>query len=325
VAVGPLAGRQRRIPFGTFAVSEPIPAALDGERLDRVVALVTGLSRAEATDAIAAGSVVLDGAVATSGKVRVRADQELAIDAATGPRTPVPPAAEPDVALVVVHSDTDVVVIDKAVGLVVHPGAGIAHGTLVNGLLALFPEMAAVGEPDRPGIVHRLDRGTTGLLVVARSERAYRSLVAQLADRRAGRRYLAVACGVPEAATGLIDAPLGRSDRDRTRVAVRSEGREARTRFEVLERFTHPLAASLLRCALETGRTHQIRAHLAAIGHPVLGDARYGGERPSLAVGRPMLHAAELSFDHPATAERVTFASDLPADFEAVLAVLRDD
>ena len=306
-------------------MSEPIPAALDGERLDRVVALVTGLSRTEATDAIAAGSVVLDGAVATSGKVRVRADQELAIDVATGSKVPALPMAEPDLALVVVHADADVVVIDKAAGLVVHPGAGIASGTLVNGLLALFPEIAAVGEPDRPGIVHRLDRGTTGLLVVARTERAYRSLVTQLAGRRAGRRYLAVACGAPEAATGLIDAPLGRSDRDRTRVAVRSEGREARTRFEVLERFEHPLASSLVRCALQTGRTHQIRAHLAAIGHPVLGDARYGGERPSLPVGRPMLHAAELAFEHPATGERVTFASDLPADFAAVLAVLRDD
>ena len=324
MAVGPLAGRGRAT-LGARAVSEPIPAALDGERLDRVVALVTGLSRAEATDAIAAGTVVLDGTVATSGKVRVHADQDLAIAVAIGSRVTAPPAAEPDVALVVVHADADVIVIDKAAGLVVHPGAGIAHGTLVNGLLARFPEIAAVGEPDRPGIVHRLDRGTTGLLMVARTERAYRSLVAQLADRRAGRRYLAVACGAPEAATGLIDAPLGRSDRDRTRIAVRSEGREARTRFEVLERFTHPLAASLLRCALETGRTHQIRAHLAAIGHPVLGDARYGGERPSPPVARPMLHASELSFDHPATGERVTFAVDLPVDFAGVLAALRDD
>ena len=304
-------------------MNEAIPASLDGERLDRVVALVTGLSRSEAADAIARGAVRLDDVVTTAGKLRVRADQALAIDDAATSRPAVLPAAEPDVVLTIVHADDDVIVIDKAAGLVVHPGAGVDRGTVVNGLLARFREIAGVGQPDRPGIVHRLDRGTTGLMMVARSARAYDALVGQLADRRAGRRYLAIVCGAPEAATGLIDAPLGRSDHDRTRVAVRSEGREARTRFEVLERFTHPLPAALLKCSLETGRTHQIRAHLAAIGHPVLGDTRYGGQRPALAVDRPLLHAAELSFEHPATGETVTFRADAPPDFNDALAVLR--
>lgn len=302
---------------------EQIPAALDGERVDRVVALVTGLSRSEATAAVADGLVLLDGEVVTSGKARVRLGQEIAIEGDPQPRPAVVPTAEGDVPITVVHADDDVIVIDKHEGLVVHPGAGVEHGTVVHGLLARYPELAAVGDPTRPGIVHRLDRGTSGLLVVARSERAYRSLTAQLASRQAGRRYLAITCGAPEAATGLIDAPLGRSDRDRTRMAVRAEGRAARTRFEVLERFSHPLPSALLWCSLETGRTHQIRVHLAAVGFPVLGDVRYGGNRSQLPVERPMLHAAELSFEHPATGETVTFRAEPPADIEAALDELR--
>ena len=306
-------------------ITETIPQALHGERVDRVVALVTGLSRSEATAVVAQATVRLDGELVTSGKVRVRADQQITIEGDVAPRPAVIPGAEPDVALTVVYADDDVVVLDKAEGLVVHPGAGLEHGTVVNGVLALYPEIAGVGDPTRPGVVHRLDRGTSGLMVVARSARAYASLTAQLASRRAGRRYLAVTCGAPEAATGLIDAPMGRSDRDRTRMAIRAEGRQARTRFEVLERFTHPVPAALVGCALETGRTHQIRVHLAAIGHPVLGDARYGGSRPSLPVERPMLHATELAFDHPGTGERVTCRAAPPADVAAVLGRLRTD
>jgi 23S rRNA pseudouridine1911/1915/1917 synthase len=304
-------------------VIERIPAALHGERVDRVVSLITGLSRSEATLAVADGHVLLDGVVVTSGKVRVRAEQELAIEGDPQPRPDVVPTAEPEVTLTVVHVDDDVIVIDKAEGLVVHPGAGIEHGTVVHGLLALFPEIAGVGDPLRPGIVHRLDRGTSGLLMVARTPVAYESLVAQLAARRAHRRYLAITCGAPDAATGLIDAPLGRSDRDRTRMAVRAEGRVARTRFEVDERFSHPVPAALVSCTLETGRTHQIRVHLAAIGHPVLGDTRYGGGREPLPVDRPMLHAVELAFDHPVSGETVRFHADPPADFGAALDTLR--
>lgn len=302
---------------------EEIPAALAGERLDRIVALVTGLSRSEATALVDAGGVTLDELVVTSGKVRVREGQTVAIDPDALPTPDATPVADASVVLTVVHADDDVIVLDKAEGLVVHPGAGIEHGTVVNGLLAEFPDIAGVGDPLRPGIVHRLDRGTSGLMMVARSERAYTSLVGQLAGRRAGRRYLAVACGVFDAVTGLIDAPLGRSDRDRTRMAVRAEGREARTRFEVLETYSEPVEAALVSCRLETGRTHQIRVHLAAIGHPVLGDSRYGGSRAMLVVDRPMLHATELSFTHPGTGEEMRFEVPPPPDMAAVIERLR--
>jgi len=170
--------------------------------------------------------------------------------------------------------------------------------------------------------VHRLDAGTSGLLVVARSERARASLVAQLQARSVDRRYVALVAGTMEAPAGVVDAPIGRSGQDPTRMAVRADGREARTTYEVRERFTEPIAATLVACKLETGRTHQIRVHLAAIGHPVLGDPRYG-RSVAVRVPRPFLHAWQLSFDHPATGERVSFESPLPADLEAVRARFR--
>ena len=220
-----------------------------------------------------------------------------------------------------VHADADVIVVDKPAGLVVHPGAGNEGGTLVNGLLHAFPELAAVGDPARPGIVHRLDRGTSGLLVVARTPAAYDALVGQLSRREVERRYAALVWGVPESGAGLVDAPVGRSPRDPTRMAVVAGGRDARTRYEVRTAFERP-ASALLTCRLETGRTHQIRVHLAAIGHPVVGDATYGGARAALALDRPFLHAEQLAFDHPTTGARLSFASALPADLEAVLATL---
>jgi 23S rRNA pseudouridine1911/1915/1917 synthase len=215
-----------------------------------------------------------------------------------------------------------VIVVDKPQALVVHPGAGNARGTMAAGLLARYPELAGVGEPDRPGIVHRLDKGTSGLLVVARTPAAYDSLVGQLSSRTVERRYLALVWGVPEPATGLVDAPIGRSKRDPTRMAVSSSGREARTRYEVLQPFTQPIEAALIECRLETGRTHQIRVHLAAIEHPIVGDPRYRGKRASFATPRTFLHAHALAFDHPATGERVSFSSPLPEDLTEVLARL---
>ena len=194
-----------------------------------------------------------------------------------------------------------------------------ADGTLVNGLLARYPELAGVGDPGRPGIVHRLDKGTSGLLVVARTQAAYDGLVAQLAAHTAERRYLALVWGHPASAAGLVDAPIGRSPRDPLKMAVVADGREARTRYQVRETFDRPAPTALLDCRLETGRTHQIRVHLAAIGHPVVGDATYGGVRPALDVPRPFLHAYRLSFDHPATGERLTFESPLPADLATIL------
>jgi len=299
-------------------VIESIPSTLDGERLDRVVAILTGASRSEAAAAVAAGQVSVDGDTVTFGKQRVHDGDEIEITGEVG-LPPEAPAADANVEITIVHVDDDVIVVDKAADLVVHPGSGIHDGTLVNGLLARFPEIAHVGQRERPGIVHRLDRGTTGLLMVARTPLAYDSLVAQLAERRAKRRYQAIVCGVPDSASGLIDAPLGRSVRDRARMTVTVQGREARTRYEVVEAFARPLPSALVTCDLETGRTHQIRVHLAAIGHPVLGDARYHGHRGELVVERPMLHAASLTFEHPSTGEVMTFDSPRPADFIAVL------
>jgi 23S rRNA pseudouridine1911/1915/1917 synthase len=188
----------------------------------------------------------------------------------------------------------------------------------VNGLLALDPGIANVGDPARPGIVHRLDRDTSGLLVVARTPQAHARLVAALSERRVERAYDALVWGVPDARRGVIDAPIGRSVHRRTRMAVRGEGRAARTRYEVVREFSRPKVA-LLDCRLETGRTHQIRVHLAAIGHPVVGDATYGGARQSLPLDRPFLHARHLAFDHPVTGERVEVDEPLPPDLQAVL------
>jgi 23S rRNA pseudouridine1911/1915/1917 synthase len=223
----------------------------------------------------------------------------------------------------VVYTDDQVIVVDKPAGQVVHPGAGQTAGTLVNGLLALFPEIASVGSPERPGIVHRLDKGTSGLLVVARTPSAYDALVGQLAERTVERRYLALVWGRFDSAAGAVDAPVGRGFANPTRMAVSASGRPARTSYRVLQLFTQPANATLVACKLETGRTHQVRVHLAAIGHPVVGDDRYGGARPSIDPVRPFLHATQLGFDHPATGERLRFTSALPRELEKVLGSLR--
>jgi 23S rRNA pseudouridine1911/1915/1917 synthase len=300
-------------------IDEVVPAALDGERLDRVVALLTGASRADAASLVAAGGAALDGEVVDAGKVRVRLGQHLVIDPDRLPVTAAP-VADPEVTVPVAYVDDDVIVVDKPAGLVVHPGAGAPDRTLVNGLLARFPEIATVGDPSRPGIVHRLDKGTSGLLVVARTARAYEALSAALARHEAERQYVALVRGTLTTPSGMIDAPLGRSPRDPLRRAVVTGGRPARTRFEVVERLAE---FTLIRCTLETGRTHQIRVHLAAIGHPVAGDVTYGGAQPPIGLERPFLHAIRLSFDHPTDGHLVAVESPLPNDLAAVLDALR--
>lgn len=302
-------------------ISEVVPAALAGERLDRVVALVLECSRSDAAAVVAAGGVRVDGEPQASGKVRVVEGQVVEIDPTRLPVAELP-AADPSVEFVVVHEDDHLIVIDKPAGLVVHPGAGNPRGTLVNGLLHRYPEIADVGEPHRPGIVHRLDVGTSGLLVVARTALAYHSLVDALSSRDVGRIYRALVWGVLDHPVGVIDAPIGRDQRDPTRMAVVVDGRPSRTHYAVERSFHQPKDASLVECRLETGRTHQIRVHLASIGHPVVGDAQYGGVRAGLRAARPMLHARQLGFDHPRTGERCEFTSDLPADFAALVASL---
>lgn len=302
-----------------MSVEESVPAALDGQRLDRIVALIGDVSRAEAAATIAAGGVRVDGEPASSGKVRLVEGQTVAIDPSALPE-PVLPSADPEVTFDVIHVDDAVIVVDKPAGLVVHPGAGHLDGTLVSGLLARFPDVEGVGgDPIRPGIVHRLDAGSSGLLVVARTDEAADALIEQFADHSATRRYDALVWGVPEAPHGIIDAPIGRDRGDPLRMAVVANGRHARTDYRVVGTYNNPAVVSRLECRLETGRTHQIRVHLSSIDHPLVGDPVYGQRRPNLGLTRPFLHAAELAFDHPTTGDRVTYTSPLAPDLQAWL------
>jgi 23S rRNA pseudouridine1911/1915/1917 synthase len=302
-------------------IHEEIPAALAGERLDRIVALVTEASRADAATLVASGGVMVDGTLVTSGKQRLQLGQVIDVDETRLPTTDLP-VADPSVKYTVVYEDDHVIVVDKPAGLVVHPGAGNPTGTLVNGLLTRYPEIAEIGEPHRPGIVHRLDIGTSGLMVVAHSVRAYHALVFALAQRDVARVYRTLVWGHPANPHGVIDAPIGRDHRDPMRMAIVVDGKSARTRYEVLAEYGSPAEASSLECRLESGRTHQIRVHLAAIGHPVVGDGTYGGIRHGITTPRPFLHAAELEFVHPVNGEPMSFASSLPDDLAAVEAQL---
>jgi len=287
--------------------------------------MLTGCSRADAAALIADGAVLLGGHPVTVRSRKVAEGDWL--DVAL-PAVPPGPCGDADVVVAVVHADEAVIVVDKPAGLVVHPGAGNRDHTLVQGLLARFPDLAVADWPDpgRPGIVHRLDKGTSGLLVVARTPAALSNLAAQLAARTMARRYTALVWGTVENLSGVIDAPIGRSPSDPTRMSVRADGRRAVTRYEVVRRWSSPQPLTLVHCTLETGRTHQIRVHLAAIGHPVVSDERYRVRGvvvdPELVVGRPFLHAAVLGFDHPTDGRRVTFEAPLPADLTGVLARL---
>ena len=297
-----------------------VPATLAGERLDRAVALLTGWTRSEVQELIDREDVLLDGrSVAKSRRLEAGDVIELLAE----PTVPGLPQPDPGVAFAVRYEDDDVLVVFKPAGLVVHPGAGHPDQTLVNGLLARYPEIAerGVGDPARPGIVHRLDRDTSGLLAVARTQEAYHRLVAMLTAHDVERKYAALVWGRFDSPRGVIDAPIGRSVRRPTRMAVREGGREARTAYDVLSEYREP-SVSLLECRLETGRTHQIRVHLQATGHPVVGDAAYGGQRDGITISRPFLHAGGLSFAHPVTGILVSVTEPLPADLVAVLTAL---
>jgi 23S rRNA pseudouridine1911/1915/1917 synthase len=295
-----------------------VPSAAAGERLDVFLASHAG-SRAAAQRLIDGGRVTVNGASRPKRHV-LAGGEAIAVekDRPGEERADVPTAP-----FAVAYEDEHLLVIDKPAGLVVHPGAGQRTGTLVQGLLARYPEIRGVGEdPERPGIVHRLDKGTSGLLLVARTGEAHAALVAALAARDVHRQYRALVWGQVAAARGVIDAPIGRSAREPTKMAVDERGREARTRYEVRQRFAEPVEVTELVCNLETGRTHQIRVHLRSIGHPVVGDARYGGERQSFSMLRPFLHAEALHLAHPISGEAMAFESRLPDDLAEVLAVL---
>ena len=307
-------------------VTTDVPALMAGIRVDRGVSMLANVSRSAAAELVSAGRVLIDGVPALSGKDVLRGGSELTVHV----RPPGDSAVAPESGILfeVVHADDDVAVVDKPAGLVVHPGAGHAEGTLVGGLLDRFPDLAAlvaegVCPPDRPGIVHRLDKGTSGLLAVARTAEAYAALVEQLATRTMERRYLALVQGAVAEDRGEVEAPIGRSARTPTKMAVTASGKPARTAYTVRER--RPAtptseATTLLELALQSGRTHQIRVHMAAIGHPVVGDARYGTADKRLGGGRFFLHAFGLAFTHPRTGARLEFTSPLPGDLEAYLA-----
>ncbi len=322
-----------------------------GERLDRVLARhVAELSRSRLKALIEAGAVALDGRTIRDPSHRVNSGAAILLD--VPPPEPAKPAPEP-IPLNVVYEDDDIIVIDKPKNLVVHPAAGNWTGTLVNALIAhCGNSLSGIGGERRPGIVHRLDKDTTGLMVAAKNDHAHRALAAQFADHgRSGepfeRGYLAFVWGAPEHPHGSIDAPIDRNPRARDRMAVRQGGRKAVTHWQVLERYrgkpgprrvgmvgkagkaqkeAEPVA-SLLACRLETGRTHQIRVHLASIGHPLMGDQAYGaGFRTKMtllppkaqaaleALGRQALHAHILSIKHPSSGKILEFRSELPPD-----------
>ena len=293
---------------------------------------VAGLSRSRLKALILAGEIAVDGRTIRDPGHRVNVGERIAVT------IPPPEAAAPepeDIPLAVVHEDADLIVIDKPKGLVVHPAAGNRSGTLVNALIAHCGDsLSGIGGVKRPGIVHRLDKDTTGLMVVAKTDRAHHALSRQFADHgRTGplvREYLAFVWGVPDRPKGTVDAPIDRHPRAREKMAVRQGGREAVTHWQVLETYAgtdgRPVA-SLLSCRLETGRTHQIRVHLAHIGHPLIGDDVYGPgfrtkaghlapeAREALAgLGRQALHAYLLGFEHPATGVSMSFKSELPDD-----------
>lgn len=288
-----------------------------GERLDRLVAAHADISRTRAKALVESGAVAVSGARVERPSHRVAVGETVTAEV---PTVGAPVRADPSIGVDVVHEDDAVLVVDKPAGMVVHPGAGRTGGTLVDGLLAGYPELAGVGPDHRPGIVHRLDRGTSGLLVVARTEAARSALVAELAEHGVEREYQTVVWGRVGAARGIVDAPIGRSRRDPTRRAVVEDGRPARTHYEVQARYEDPDQASLLECRLETGRTHQIRVHLAAIDHPVVADAAYGGARTDVGLDRPFLHARRVAFTHPVSGRRVEVESPLPDDLVAALA-----
>jgi 23S rRNA pseudouridine1911/1915/1917 synthase len=284
-----------------------------GERLDAFLALPLG-SRSRAQRLIDEGRVRVGGTARAKGH-RVAAGEYVEVDLPEPPPAPAPG----EVAFEVVYEDESVLVVDKPAGVVVHPGAGVHGPTLVD---ALAGRIAGGPDPERPGVVHRLDRDTSGLLVLARSEGAYDVLQRAMAQRKIEREYLALVEGVPPARTGLIDAPIGRDRRVRTRMSVDTDApREARTRFAVERTFGD--RAALLRVRLETGRTHQVRVHLQAIGHPVAGDREYG-TAGRFGLERQFLHAARLAFDHPSTGERLELSSPLPEDLQHALEVVEN-
>jgi 23S rRNA pseudouridine1911/1915/1917 synthase len=289
-------------------------ASTGGQRLDLFVAQEAGgLTRSQAKRLIEGGHVLVDGQRARPAQ-QVRPGDRICVEIPE----PKPVSLAPErIPLTIVHQDEHLMVIDKPAGLTVHPAPGHPGGTLVNALLALCPDLEGIGGEIRPGIVHRLDKETSGLMVVAKTHQAHLELSRQIKEREVKKGYMALVTGLVKQQEGTIDVPIGRSPRDRKKMAIVSYGRPARTHYRVLRRIG---GYALVEAMLETGRTHQVRVHFASIGNPLLGDAVYGKRSPLLA--RQFLHAHILGFKHPATGEWMEFTSPLPPDLQATLNVI---
>lgn len=300
----------------------PVPDGLDGTRVDAGIAKLLGFSRSFAAEVAAAGGVEIDGTPAGKSD-RLHAGGMLEVNWEPKRDVVVVPIEVPD--LTVVYDDEDIIVIDKPAGVAAHPSVGWNGPTVLGALAAGGYRTSSSGPPERAGVVHRLDAGTSGLMVVAKSERAYTGLKRAFHDREVEKIYHTVVQGHPDPLAGTIDAPIGRHPRSDWKFAVVSGGKPSVTHYETIEAFP---AASLLEVHLETGRTHQIRVHLAAQRHPCVGDAMYGAD-PTLSarlnLTRQWLHAAQLAFNHPGSGEWVQFNSDYPDDLRHALDVLRDN
>ncbi len=302
--------------------SMPVPEGLAGERVDAGLAKLLGFSRTFAAEVAEAGGVSADGAVLGKSD-RLHAGSWLEVIWQSREAPVIVPVDVPD--LTIVHDDDDIVVVDKPVGVAAHPSVGWTGPTVLGALAGAGYRISTSGASERAGIVHRLDAGTSGLMVVAKSERAYAELKRAFHDREVDKVYHAVVQGHPDPLAGTIDAPIGRHPGSSWKFAIVSGGKDSVTHYETLEAFP---SASLLEVNLETGRTHQIRVHMAAQRHPCVGDAMYGAD-PSisakLGLSRQWLHALQLSFRHPATGESVVYRTDYPADLQHALDVLRKD
>ena len=305
--------------------SATVPAAQAGTRLDRALSeLFPEFSRSSLSRLIESGSVRINAQTAAKSSQRVEEGQLVELDI---------PAAAPatveaqDLPLTIVYEDADLVVIDKPAGLVVHPAVGHADQTLVNALLFKVKDLSGIGGEIRPGIVHRLDKDTTGVMVIAKNDETHRALTAAWNTEKVRKEYLAIVYGTPSDMRGTVDAPIGRDPRDRKRMAVVAGGRPAITDYEVVERLRH---ASLLRCSLRTGRTHQIRVHMKHLGHPIVGDPVYSGpqwrgipdkriQKAIASLERQMLHATRIAFVHPRTGESVIVEAVLPEDMRRLI------
>ncbi|MGN6242695.1 MAG: RluA family pseudouridine synthase [Motilibacteraceae bacterium] len=301
----------------------PVPDGLEGERLDAALARLFGFSRTKAAELVEAGRVLLDGSAPVKSD-RVSAGSWLEVEL-PDPAAPVEVVAEPVPGMVVVHDDEDVVVVDKPVGVAAHPSPGWSGPTVVGGLAAAGYRISTSGAAERQGVVHRLDVGTSGLMVVAKSERAYTLLKRAFKERTVDKVYHALVQGHPDPLRGTVDAPIDRHPSADWKWAVVAGGKDSVTHYDTLEAFR---AATLLEIHLETGRTHQIRVHMSALRHPCVGDLTYGAD-PTLSarldLTRQWLHAHQLGFEHPGTGEWVRFESAYPADLQHALDLIAAD